>query len=223
LLNTWDGVNDFALPHHDNDKPLETIPKIPQPVLMRWWYVGVATAYLKQNYPIVLRATQICININDSKSRPNKIASGLQFLMKQGVAYSNMLFLVQFHNDFLTQHFKWLQEEDEFAKTPGFCCRKILVRYYLMRKDLEILQTRMPRNTFGDYDKNLQNLSGETRGGETRGKQKQKSEVLILEAMDNLDEHCLRWCNELLSAAFGGEARLAKIVAQVSSTKPSSA
>jgi hypothetical protein len=105
---------------------LETIRKIPQPVLTRWWYVGVAAVYLKENYHIVLRATQICININDSKSRPNKIASGLQPLMKQDVTYSDMLFLAQFHDDFLGQHFKWLQEEDEIVKKPGFHVAKIL-------------------------------------------------------------------------------------------------
>ena len=88
------------------------IQKTPQPVLTRWWYVGVAAAFLKKYYQIVLRATQICININDSKSRPNKIASGLQSMMKEDIAYSDMLFLAQFHTGFLTEHFDWLQGED---------------------------------------------------------------------------------------------------------------
>jgi hypothetical protein len=60
-------------------------------------------------------------------------------MMKEDIAYSDMLFLAQFHTDFLTHHFQWLQEEDEIAKNPGFRCRKILVRYYLMRKDLVAL------------------------------------------------------------------------------------
>jgi hypothetical protein len=99
--------------------------------------MGVAAAFLKKYFQIVLRATQICININDSKSRPNKIASGLQSMMKEAMAYSDMLFLAQFHTDFLNQHSQWLQEEDKIAKNPGFhwvskslsdstLCRKIL-------------------------------------------------------------------------------------------------
>jgi hypothetical protein len=63
----------------------------------------VATGFLKQYYHIVLRApTQICININNSKSCPYKIASGLQLLMNQDVAHSEMLFLAQFHTSQLS-------------------------------------------------------------------------------------------------------------------------
>jgi hypothetical protein len=159
LLNTWNRVNEFALPHGDGEEVPKKIQKIPQPVLTRWWYVGVAVAFLKKYFQIVLRATQICININDSKSRPNKIASGLQSMMKEDIAYLDMLFLAQFHTNFLTQHFQWLQEEDEIAKNPGFRCQQILVRYYLMRKDLVALKTRINRNSFGDYGKNLEKLS----------------------------------------------------------------
>jgi hypothetical protein len=83
LLNTWNRVNDFALPHGESEELPDKIQKIPQPVLTRWWYVGVAAAFLKKYFQIVLRATQICININDSKSCPNKIASGLQSMMKK--------------------------------------------------------------------------------------------------------------------------------------------
>jgi hypothetical protein len=121
LFNTWNRVNEFALPHGKSDKLPEKIQKIPQPVLTRWWYVGVAAAFLKHYYRIVLRATQIIINLNDSKSRPNKIASGLQSsIMKEDITYCDMLFLAQFHTGIITQCFKWLQEEDEVPKNPGF-------------------------------------------------------------------------------------------------------
>jgi hypothetical protein len=120
---------------------------MPQPVLTRWWCVGVAAAFLKQNYRIVLRATQICINSNNADSKPNKIASaGLQSLMKQDIACSDMLFLAQFHEDWLTQHFQWLQAVDDVAKKPGFRSRQILVRHCLKRKDLEELRTRIDSN-----------------------------------------------------------------------------
>ncbi len=127
FVNTWNRVNKFALPHGESEELPDKIQKIPQPVLTRWWYVGVAAAFLKKYFQIVLRATQICININDSKSRPNKIASGLQSMMKEDIAYLDMLFLAQFHTGFLTQYFQWLQEEDKIAKNPGFRCRQILV------------------------------------------------------------------------------------------------
>jgi hypothetical protein len=118
LINAWDRVNEFALPHQDIAELLEKVQKIPQPVLTRSWCVGVAASFLKQNYRIVLRATQICVNSNNADSKPNKIASGLQSLMKQDIAYSDMLFLAQFHADWLTQHFQWLQAVDDVAKKP---------------------------------------------------------------------------------------------------------
>ena len=77
-----------------------------------------------------------------------------------------------------------------------------------MRKDLVALKTRINRNSFGDYGKNLEKLSDEK-----KEKQKRKSKTFIEEAMTSLDNHYLRWCNELLPAALGGEAPLAKIVA----------
>jgi hypothetical protein len=106
LLNTWNRVNEFALPHGESEELPHKIQKIPQPVLTRWWYVGIAAAFLKKYFQIVLGATQIYFNINDSKSRPDKIASGLQSVMKEDIAYPYMLFLAQFHTDFLTQHFQ---------------------------------------------------------------------------------------------------------------------
>jgi hypothetical protein len=142
-----------------------------------------------------VRATQICINSNNADSKPNKIASGLQSLMKQDIAYSDMLFLAQFHEDWLTQHFQWLQAVDDVAKKPGFRSRQILVRHYLMRKDLEELQTRMDTNLFGDYHLNLMNFDGEK-----KQKQTKKSLAFIEEATVSLDKHHLRWCNELLTA-----------------------
>jgi hypothetical protein len=77
-------------------------------------------------------------------------------------------------------------------------------------EDLEKLKARIDRNSFGDYCKNLATLSDEK-----SGKQKRKSEAFIEEAITSLDNHYLRWCNILLSAALGGEAPLAKIIARI--------
>jgi hypothetical protein len=65
-------VNECALPHGKSDEVPDKIQKILQSVLRQWWYVGLAAAFLKKNFQIVLRATQICININDSKILPEQ-------------------------------------------------------------------------------------------------------------------------------------------------------
>jgi hypothetical protein len=79
-----------------------------------------------------------------------------------------------------------------------------------MRKDLIQLNTRINQNSVGDYGKNVEKLSDEK-----EGKQKRKSKAFIEEAITSLNNHYLWWCNELLPAALGGEAPLAKVVAQI--------
>jgi hypothetical protein len=36
LLNTWNRVNEFALPHRESEELPSKIQKIPQPVLTQW-------------------------------------------------------------------------------------------------------------------------------------------------------------------------------------------
>jgi hypothetical protein len=99
-----DDVNEFS------NASQRWIQKTLQPVLTQWWHVEASTAFLKSHRCIVFRATQIAIDIKDTKSCPDKTASSLQSLMKESVACSNLLFLAQLHTDFLTQRFKWPQE-----------------------------------------------------------------------------------------------------------------
>jgi hypothetical protein len=120
-------------------------------------------------------------------------------------------FLAQFHEDWFTHHFQWLQAVDDVAKKPGFRSRQILVRCCLMQKDPEELRTpRIDSNLFGDCDSNLTNFDNKK-----KQKQKKKSQAFIEEAAVSLDKHHLRWCNELLTAALGGEAPLGEVVARV--------
>jgi hypothetical protein len=210
LMNAWARVDEFALPYDNLAELLEKVQKTPQPILTRWWHVGVPAAFLKTNYRTVLRATQMCVNTNNADSRPNKIASGLQSLMKEDVACSDMLFLAQIHQDWLTKHFEWLQGVDDVAKKPGFRSRQMLVRCHLMQKDLENLKTQIDQKSFGDYNTSLMNFKDEK-----KQLQEKKSEACIEEATFSLDKHHLRWCNKLLTAASGGEAPFGKIVARV--------
>jgi hypothetical protein len=85
-----------------------------------------------------------------------------------------------------------------------------------MRKALVNLKTRIDQKSFGDHDTNLVNFDDEKKES-----QKKKSEAFIEEAIVLLNKHHLQWCNELLTAASGGEAPFDKIVA-LSPSQPSS-
>jgi hypothetical protein len=123
FVNAWDRVSDFVLapPPGNLLEPMEKTQKIAQPVLTRWWLVGVAAASMKQHHRVVLGASQICINTNNPNAKPNKIASGLQSLMMQDVACLDMLFLALFHSNFLTKDFEWPQAVDAVASRGCGC------------------------------------------------------------------------------------------------------
>jgi hypothetical protein len=91
-------------------------------------------------------------------------------MVKEDIAYWDMLLLAQFHTNFLTLHFQWHGEEDKIAKNHGFRCWQILAQCYPMQKDLVVLKTRINWNSFGDYGKNLEKLVGQE-GGKAEAKE----------------------------------------------------
>jgi hypothetical protein len=83
-----------------------------------------------------------------------------------------------------------------------------------MRKDLIQLNTRINRNSFGDYGKNvLEKLSDEK-----KVKQKRKSEAFIEETITSLNNHYLRWCNELCLTHWVVKRHLPKFLPESYST-----
>ena len=113
-------------------------PTVPKPILTRWWTVGVAAAFLLSHWDVIGAVTHGVIQHTNTTHACNKIASGVQSLMAEKQAKSDILLIAAYHHYFLFTHFNWLQKGDiATGDKPGFNNRNVLVRYYLMYKDLE--------------------------------------------------------------------------------------
>jgi hypothetical protein len=117
--------------------------KVPAPVLTRWWYVGVAANYLWHHFLVVFRLTQTIINLHGSDSKPNKIASGLQSMMRSREFYTDLCFMRGFHLAFMNNHFKWLQDTDDLTKHHGFWSHHMLTSYFIMSVDLKKIKNTL--------------------------------------------------------------------------------
>lgn len=82
-------------------------------MLTRWHTVGVAAQVVDVIYLQLLKATHIYSNCFDTKSRVNKIAGGLQSLMKEAVLFADLQLVKCFHKAFLQDHFEWIQASTE--------------------------------------------------------------------------------------------------------------
>ena len=160
--------------------------KLPAPVLTRWHTVGVAAQVVDRLYLHLLKATQIYINTYDTKSRPNKIAAGLQSLLAEPLLYSDLQLVKCFHKAFLQEHFEWLQACTDLSNLPGFQSHQVLARFFLMRKDLlyinKTIRTSHPK--LECYRASLRNL-------EVKDKsiQETKVDIFFTESTEALIKH----------------------------------
>ena len=187
--------------------------QLPAPVLTRWHTVGIAAEVVDRLYLQLVKATQIYVNSNDTKSRTNKIAAGLQSLMAEPLIYSDLQLVKCFHKSFLQDHFEWLQASDDMSSVPGFQSHQVLPRFFLMRKDLLYINDTINSSHpgFEDYRSSLEILTENER-------QQQQHKVLLFfqEAINALIKHFARWAYvPLLPAALLSETPLADCVARV--------
>ncbi len=201
----------------DEKKKKGITRKLPAPILTRWWYVGVAAVHLWNYYLIILRATQIVINLYGSDSRPNKIASHMQSYMIEPTLISDLALLKSFHVSFLNPHFRWIQASDDLSGLPAFQSHQILVRFFLMQQDLSSIRDTVLTNhpDFIDFRESLVTLTDED-----RKLQEKKVNVFMTESVSALNKHFKRWANrQLLPAALLSERPLAAIVARLIKTE----
>ena len=191
------------------------ITKMPAPILTRWWYVGEGCSFVWQYYPAILKATQIIINVYARK--PNKIASGLQPLLLEQEIFADLCFVKCYHSAYFKRHMKWLQSSEDLSNRPGFQSHQVLPRFFLMRRDLELLRRKMLKDHFDfeDFRDVLDSLD-ETKNKTLKETLKKKAELFISVAIESLDKHFSRWANrQLLPASLLAEGPLAAVTARV--------
>ena len=209
----WNKVSRFRLFNtlsQDEGKYLRQ--KLPAPVLTRWHTIGVAADVIDTLYLQLLKATQVYINTNSANSRVGKVASGLQSLLAEASFFSDLQLVKCFHIAFLQDHLEWLQSSTDMSNEAGFQSHQVLLRFFLMDKDLNYL-ARSVHSThpkFQAYRDSLLNLTESERDNQTK-----KTDLFLLESRKALNKHFQRWGSiQLLPAALLSEAPFAAAVAR---------
>ena len=185
----------------------EKVLKMQEPVATRWWFIGIATSYLKEFWNLFLLICGGIINDSNADKRVNKIASGLESLMNEGELKSDLLFLAAYHHFFMTPHFEFLQIAGDRSKKPGYQTNNILVRYFLMHEDIEAIQDGgwKQNEKFKDFIDSVITLPEDQRLRCTA-----KANMFFKRVLEKLEYYIQRWANELFMACLGSEKETAQ-------------
>jgi len=188
------------------------LQKMTQPILTRWWTVGVAAAVVFQCCLQMFHACQMVVNVYGSDSSPYKIASTLFSMMKDPETFIDLTLIRCFNKVHLHPHLDWLQRSDDLTGTLGFQSHQIAVRYFLMKYDLYNI---MDSSTLmKDYIEAVRTCGSTTKEDEKR--HLNKLNIFMREAVDSMEKHFKRWVGrDLLPAALLAEGPVAKVTAAV--------
>jgi len=185
------------------------LSKMTAPVLTRWWTVGAGASYVFDYYLVLFHACQTVINMYDSTSTPNGIASDLFSMMSNQENFIDLALIRCFHKVYINPHFDWMQTCQDLTQELGFQSHNIAVRYYLMDYDLNGAMT-------GDAVKDYLEAIGKAcpMGSVEHARHMNKLNIFGREAISSLHKHFPRWIShKLLPAALLSEGPTAKVVA----------
>ena len=133
-----------------------------EPIVTRWWYFGMCACSFKKDFKIWKRLLKGIAKNSPRSSASWQVADATLQLMNNKQILNDLDLVVAFHECFLFPHFKFFQGGDpRTGNTPGFLARHVLVRYFLMIRDLESLEDGKWRENekFQDYSRSYDNLN----------------------------------------------------------------
>ncbi len=199
-------------------------------VLTRWQYTGEAAKYGFENYLVIFKFAQLCINAFPSGNKINKTASDLQSLMMDPIIYSDMCLIHCFHDFYFKKYLDWMMQSKDLTEECGFQSHQMLATYYRMHCDLEDMKLEVDLSLddvgngyFFPYIQSLDNLDTPSQSDPDYQKavmsnedQRRKGLKWVDIAVDSLNTHFIRWASvKLLPAALMSEDPLAKCVARL--------
>ena len=188
----------------------------PACVLTRWQWVGKAAQCGCKHYLVLLKFTQLCVNRCDSANKINKCASDLQSLLIEAMFYCDTALITSLHEAYFKDNIDWFVKSDDLTGVTGFQAHQMLIRYYIMRRDLKSMKTDMKVHNgfFHPFIRALDNIGDH---GPLSDEDAQKTKALkwVDIALESLDKHFGRWASpELLPAALMAKPALAQVVAR---------
>jgi len=186
------------------------LSKMQAPILTHWWTVGAGASHLFDYYLVIFHACQTVINMCDSTSTPNGIASDLCSMMCDPENFIDLVLIHCFNKAHVNHHFDWMQSCQDLTQELGFQAHNMAVHFYLMTNDIEHVITS--GRQMEDYHEAVRNACTGDDNESTRRLNKLK--VFVHEANDSLQKHFPRWLsNKLLPAALLAEGPTTKVVA----------
>ena len=136
--------------------------RMPQPVLTRWEYVGLAIEWVIVRLDQIEKMAQAVINTNAAISSKNIIASAITSLSKEVIIRAHTYFLKSYHDSFFAIHFQWMKHVDTMTKKNRYLSRHMAVHVYVMHKLLKEIENEWKTMTvfspFIQYcNENIQN------------------------------------------------------------------
>jgi hypothetical protein len=209
-----EGQDDEALLlNNENNESLAGKIRVPAPIMTRWWTIGVCAQFVLQHWATIIAICHGVIQHLNTDQAANKIASGVQALMRTEQVKSDVHLIHAYHSHFLASHFSWLQKGDkELGGKPGFLNRHIAVRYFLMHEDLCAaydMEGWKLLPVFAGFRESIAVLDADE-----RLEQEKKVNLFFMMATTQLKKHFKVWINELLFLALFSEPATATEVAR---------
>ena len=187
-----------------------------QPILTRRWTVGAGASCIFDCHLVIPFACQTVINLCDSTSAPNGIASDLFSMMINPENFIDVTLIRCFNKAHVNKHFDWMQTCKDLTQELGFQAHNIAIRFYLMDKDIRgVMWGRSMEEHHEAVNKAVANENGGVVDvQQERNRHIEKLNIFMDAAHNSLHKHFPRWSShKLMPAALLSEGPLAKIVA----------
>ena len=109
---------------------------MPQPVLTRWEYVGMAIDWVINKFLGIRRMAQCVINTSAAISSRNVIASAIYSLTNETLIMAHMHILKGYHDASFNIHFQWMKHVDKRTKKNGYLSAHMAVHFFVMHTKL---------------------------------------------------------------------------------------
>jgi len=144
-----------------------------------------------------------------STATPNAIASDLFSMMSNQETFVDMALIRCFHKAHINPHFDWLQSSDDLKSHLGFQSHHMVVRFFLMEKDLRQVHWG---TTMDQHQEAVANYPND--GSCNVDPHFDKLKLFIQVAAESLQKHFPWWLNQLLlPARLMFEEPFAKVIA----------
>lgn len=189
--------------------------ELSKPVFGRWWYVGKAVKMVRRFWKVYKKMTESLIKeYDDTKNKINKAASDLQSMMNEPVLEADLAFIEVYVDMVFNKHFDWCQEKDTYTGQAGFRSREILVRFFIIRRDIDRFKEAYNNDNSPEF-REFRELNNQLSENDQAIMSKKASEF-ITEAIKMVEKHFARWARGyLLFIGTFSSQQTATVVARV--------